>query len=98
MLFIIKKCLQLYWHYKNSDSICQMLSIKLKFKQTIKIYLILKLFKILIKNKLKNYNLKIILKAGKKIKKADILSKQTDYEKKKNNNKNVTLLKLKQFI
>ena len=40
-----------------------------------------------------DYGLKIIPKAGKKIKKANILLKQANYEKGENDNKNVTLLK-----
>ena len=32
------------------------------------------------------------------MKKADILSRQADYKRRKNNNKNVTLLKPEQFI
>ena len=42
--------------------------------------------------------MKIIPKAGKEIKKADILSKQADYERRKNNNKNITLLKPEWFV
>ena len=45
--------------------------------------------------KLEDYNLKIVLKAGKEIKKADILLKQVDHEREENDNKNVTLLKSK---
>ena len=42
--------------------------------------------------------MKIISKAGKKMKKADILSRQVDYKRRENNNKNVTLLKPEWFI
>ena len=42
--------------------------------------------------------MKIVSKASKKIKKVDILLKQADYERKENDNKNVTLLKPKWFI
>ena len=42
-----------------------------------------------------HYNLKIILKADKKIKKADIFLKQVNYKRGENNNKNITLLKPK---
>ena len=48
--------------------------------------------------KLKDYDLKIILKASKEIKKTDILLKQADHERKENDNKNVILLKPKWFI
>ena len=47
---------------------------------------------------LKDYDLKIVLKAGKEMKKADILSRQMDHEREKNNNKNVTLLKPEWFV
>ena len=42
--------------------------------------------------------MKIVLKAGKEIKKADILSRQADHERGENDNKNVTLLKPKWFV
>ena len=47
---------------------------------------------------LKDYNLNIIPKAGKEMKKADIFSKRVDYERGKNDNKNVTLLKPEWFV
>ena len=47
---------------------------------------------------LKDYNLKIVPKAGKEMKKADILSRQADYERGENDNKNVTLLKSEWFV
>ena len=47
---------------------------------------------------LEDYDLKIIPKAGKEMKKADILSRQANYERGENDNKNVTLLKPEWFI
>ena len=42
---------------------------------------------------LEDYDLKIVLKAGKEMKKADILLRWADHERRENDNKNVTLLK-----
>ena len=42
--------------------------------------------------------MKIVPKAGKEMKKADILLRQADHERKENDNKNVTLLKSKWFV
>ena len=47
---------------------------------------------------LEDYDLKIVPKAGKEMKKADILSRQVDYERRENDNKNVTLLKPEWFV
>ena len=47
---------------------------------------------------LEDYDLKIIPKAGKEMKKADILLRRVDHERGENNNKNITLLKLKWFV
>ena len=47
---------------------------------------------------LEDYDLKIVPKASKEIKKANILSRQADYKREENNNKNVTLLKPEQFV
>ena len=75
----------------------------MKFRQIIKIYPILKLLKISIEGKtqwvteLKDYNLKIIPKASKEIKKTDILLRQVNYKRKENNNKNIILLKSEWF-
>ena len=44
---------------------------------------------------LEDYNLKIVLKAGKEIKKANILLRQVNHERKENDNKNIILLKPK---
>ena len=42
--------------------------------------------------------MKIVPKAGKKMKKADILSRRADHERGENDNKNVTLLKPEWFV
>ena len=42
--------------------------------------------------------MKIVPKADKEIKKADILSRQVDYERRENDNKNATLLKPEWFV
>ena len=42
--------------------------------------------------------MKIVPKAGKEMKKANILLRQADYEREENDNKNITLLKPKWFI
>ena len=47
---------------------------------------------------LKDYDLKIVLKASKEMKKADILSRWADHERRENDNKNVILLKPEWFV
>ena len=47
---------------------------------------------------LADYDLRIVPKAGKEMKKADLLSRRADHERGENDNKNVTLLKPEWFI